>query len=946
MRIPLSIAILASAAAAFSPAHGQDRIGVAGAANPLSQLARGSAVRTVVVGENVLFRDQIITSDEGLVQVLFVDGSTFTVGPGARVVIDEFVYQPATGTGSLVAEVTSGALRFVGGRLSKGNNQVRFRTPGGTLGVRGGIANIDLDPPCEDANQCPTETASLVFGEELTLSLPGGGTRRIHQAGYSFVLGSGGNVTVVPTNTLDQSSLQRRLSGQAGTNGGATEEPTAEDVVQSGVPQINSARAPFVVLPRPKPVAVSSRYGPDEETPGVTDTTNAVADTVTEQAQADVVREDVDRSTTPIPRPRPDGVDPRIAAFSTPQEVTAQGQTVTNPGRVGIVTGFDLEPFGAALIEKDGEVIALQIGEDVIALPSALGESAIEPFRSTVLGTEVSGTVFRGPDGFALVFLQESGGRTTADPNAVTYFLTGSPTPTNVVLSGEDDGRTLIRNYALGPDYHKRAQGIRSELRHLNPIVAREFGDALADAAETGFFIVERQGGAETAQTFYAGLLIDGQGANQRSAINVDAGFVTQAGNGLTLVGRRRGSYRLNAANAAAAMTGATGTLPAGEDGQSIFGADGNNFVYTTGVAVRPESDGDSPFFLDRERGDRVLGPGEVLSGVTSVADLEQVIDADTLTRTTRSLTGFAAGMVEPNALQSRQFRSTDVGDFAINFNAQDGTLGGIIRIHDVNNEDPVVRSYQLAFGTDIFGGASSTARGTFVHDDMFGAVATGPVNQEGSPQTTVTTDSGVTIAHVDATPDTYMVSADAVPQPQLFADAGVTPCECRFMEWGWWGTATNFQGDGPVGGRQDFAHLGQWVAGDVTPEADLPTVGSGEYEGHVVGNVVATQEDGSRARYVAVGELEVNFDFADRTGELNVRNFDGRNFGGTIFGNVASDGVSNQFSGQLSGSGLTGRTDGAFAAGPNSAVQGVLGAFDVRGAGYKAVGTYVGEQR
>ena len=71
--------------------------------------------------------------------MLLVDGSTFTVGPGSSLVIDKFVYNPSSGKGALVASFSKGALRFVGGKLSKNDPGVKVKTPAGELTVRGGI---------------------------------------------------------------------------------------------------------------------------------------------------------------------------------------------------------------------------------------------------------------------------------------------------------------------------------------------------------------------------------------------------------------------------------------------------------------------------------------------------------------------------------------------------------------------------------------------------------------------------------------------------------------------------------------------------------------------------------------------------------------------------------------------------------------------------------------
>ena len=47
------------------------------------------------IGKSIFFNERIKTTDSGLVQVLLVDGSTFTVGPDSDLVINKFVYDPS-----------------------------------------------------------------------------------------------------------------------------------------------------------------------------------------------------------------------------------------------------------------------------------------------------------------------------------------------------------------------------------------------------------------------------------------------------------------------------------------------------------------------------------------------------------------------------------------------------------------------------------------------------------------------------------------------------------------------------------------------------------------------------------------------------------------------------------------------------------------------------------
>src|SRR5207244_1999886 len=76
-------------------------------------------------------------------QILFLDQSTMTVGPGSELTIDEFVFDPAAGTGKMAASLTRGVFRLVGGKLSKQDNAVSMQTPSATIGIRGGVVLVN-----------------------------------------------------------------------------------------------------------------------------------------------------------------------------------------------------------------------------------------------------------------------------------------------------------------------------------------------------------------------------------------------------------------------------------------------------------------------------------------------------------------------------------------------------------------------------------------------------------------------------------------------------------------------------------------------------------------------------------------------------------------------------------------------------------------------------------
>jgi hypothetical protein len=138
--------------------------------------------------------------------VLLLDGSTFTVGPGSSLVIDKFVYNPKSGTGTLAASFSKGALRFVGGKLSKNEPGVKIKTPAGALTVRGGIALAKVN----GANQAQFV---FVFGKHLSL-LRHGQLSTLLAASQMFVISGSGPAITKPATQADINVMLAAISGQ------------------------------------------------------------------------------------------------------------------------------------------------------------------------------------------------------------------------------------------------------------------------------------------------------------------------------------------------------------------------------------------------------------------------------------------------------------------------------------------------------------------------------------------------------------------------------------------------------------------------------------------------------------------------------------------------------------------------------------------------------------
>ncbi|MBV9976330.1 MAG: FecR domain-containing protein [Hyphomicrobiales bacterium] len=145
-RITRLLTLLLSTVAPMSPVLAQNFAKV-GAVNPNAMgTPPGGADRTLTIGTNIVVKERVRTTDAGSTQLLFPDQSTLNLGSNSDMVIDEYFYDPAGKSGTMVASATKGVLRYVGGQISH-TSGVTIMTPSAVLGIRGGIATLVLQRP-------------------------------------------------------------------------------------------------------------------------------------------------------------------------------------------------------------------------------------------------------------------------------------------------------------------------------------------------------------------------------------------------------------------------------------------------------------------------------------------------------------------------------------------------------------------------------------------------------------------------------------------------------------------------------------------------------------------------------------------------------------------------------------------------------------------------------
>jgi hypothetical protein len=97
-------------------------------------------------GSGIEFKDNVRTG-KGDVGITFIDDTNVAVSAHSSLVIDEFVYDPNSKTGSkLVMNIAMGTVRYASGNIAKLSNQnVDIRTPTARIGVLGTAFSMTVD---------------------------------------------------------------------------------------------------------------------------------------------------------------------------------------------------------------------------------------------------------------------------------------------------------------------------------------------------------------------------------------------------------------------------------------------------------------------------------------------------------------------------------------------------------------------------------------------------------------------------------------------------------------------------------------------------------------------------------------------------------------------------------------------------------------------------------
>lgn len=102
------------------------------------RIERDGGSLAVKVGDQVRVGDRIVVPKDGSAGITLRDDTIIAAGPGSRIVIDQFVFNPTTREGKVETTLLRGMMKYFSGVIAKRDPaSVRVRTPNATVGIRG-----------------------------------------------------------------------------------------------------------------------------------------------------------------------------------------------------------------------------------------------------------------------------------------------------------------------------------------------------------------------------------------------------------------------------------------------------------------------------------------------------------------------------------------------------------------------------------------------------------------------------------------------------------------------------------------------------------------------------------------------------------------------------------------------------------------------------------------
>jgi hypothetical protein len=940
----------ALAALLAGAAQADVKVGVTAAVNPQAiGQPPTEPERVLMIGTDNFANEKITTGPDGQVQLLFVDGSSVSVGPNGELTIDQFVYDPNTKKGKLAISATHGFFRLVGGAISK-SDEVTLTTPAATIGIRGGIVIVD-----SRANQ--PAVARFLFGQSMRVTAANV-TQEVGRVGFQVTVPGIGQAPLPPVkitveemrNSVSQFQGRRQgtsqASGQTGgqqtggqQTGGQQDTGGQQAGGQGNEPQQDQALASSGLSnatgssQAPVPFPVLTVFNPNNQTQVQNIVTTSTSQTIAQQSSA---------QTQLFGHFYSDQI------YQNGSFNPSNGFATYNPGNNGnVVFTLNGSTLSFTLPIGNGQTQAFSI-------PFLPGQSVLTGNIPVGNGGTANGTVIfaNDPSKFFAAFgtYTPVAGQTCNSGGGSGCgfgFFGGVPTQATASSAFPTSGYAVYTPVAI----QTKNGSSDSKIPFTTNINAPSPGTT--GVTVSPIFTVfgptqPNQGGIGT--NVQGSLWIQGTGSAQTSGLVGMTSVFFQEQNSTVafaggVVGMQRNCYTCSALRFSSAATSSAIAPTPGSgltNGNAIYGSNANFIV------VVPDNTSPVPNSPDvRNTGAAQAidfntltsnGPNFWVTAAiqTSSSSSTFALRTDTTpTSALGNLKGYTGGIMDIRSTagtitQGTFLTNSSSGPISIGTSPTGNTMGAIFNFQDLFTSD----QYKLQFGNNT---GNVGTRSAFINDLIFASRDSRDVN--GLPLSTVNGSTAVFNR-------LFMITSNVVPIDfQTFAGPGVSACVCAFMRWGWWiGEVQN-----PSTNIRERFNLATWVAGTMATNAEINGMsGSAVYNGHVIGNVAV-----NGGQYVAAGNMAASWSFTNHNGTWMATNFDrgglinssGISFSGTI------SGTGNSWNGGISGAGLSGSVNGSFFknVGTGDPAAGIGGSWQLNNGGsnptIRAAGTFAGQK-